>query len=102
VSKKIVKQIWFSFDFRYNPRTNEKLSTMYNIHLDRIEVIKVDLWYSNDRKFATDCGVSYPTYLAVRKTQTSWSKFLNGINALLVKNKQKPKKNSYFIKDFSE
>lgn len=71
----------------------------YPIHLNKIETIKKDLWYSNDKKFANDCGVSYPTYLAIRSENTSGMKFLNGLNKLLVRNNLEPQKITSFIKD---
>ena len=71
----------------------------YPINFSRIESIKMDLGYSNDKKFAIDCGITYPTFMTIKKQETAWIKFINGLNALLVKNKMKPKKNTYFIKD---
>lgn len=84
-------------------KTNQLFMTSYSsrqkIILDRIEEVKIDLGYTNDKVFAKDCGVSYPTLLAIRETHTAGVKFLNGINALLVKNKKKAKGNKYFIQD---
>lgn len=74
-------------------------SSKQKIILDRIEDVKIELGYSNDKIFAKDCGVSYPTLLAIRETHTAGVKFLNGINALIAKNKKKPKGNKYFIAD---
>jgi len=74
-------------------------SSKQKIIIERIEEVKIDLGYTNDKVFAKDCGVSYPTLLSIRETHTAWVRFLNGINALLVKNKKKAKGNKYFISD---
>jgi len=52
-------------------------SSKQKIILERIEDVKIELGYSNDKIFAKDCGVSYPTLLAIRETHTAGVKFLN-------------------------
>lgn len=73
-----------------------------SVHFNRIQQIKTDLGYSNDRKFAKDIGKSYVTFLKSRDTEKCSIEFLNWVNALLVRNGKKPKKNSFFIKEFDE
>lgn len=71
----------------------------YPINFTKIEDIKIQLWYSNDRKFANDCGISYPTYLETKKTKTSGMKFINWINKLLTYLNYENKTVVYFLQD---
>lgn len=72
---------------------------MRNLKVDfnKIEEIKISLGYSSQQKFAEDCWVKNPTYLAVKETGTSGIKFLNWLNALLKKNGRKELWIDYFI-----
>jgi len=46
-------------------------SSKQKIIIERIEEVKIDLGYTNDKVFAKDCGVSYPTLLSIRETHTA-------------------------------
>jgi len=60
-------------------------SQKHPIIFERIEDIKIELGFTSDTTFAHECGVTYPTYLAVKKSKKAGVHFLNGINALLIK-----------------
>lgn len=71
---------------------------MHKIPVDfkKIEDIRISLWYSNAGKFAKDCTITHPTYLAVKKTHTSGLKFLLWIDSLLVSKWRDPVWIDYF------
>lgn len=77
------------------------MSKLYNqkISVDTKKIEDIRYWYgySDAVLFAKDCGVSYPTYLDVKKTKTSWLKFLKGLIKLVKEKENKDVTLSYFF-----
>lgn len=69
------------------------------VDLRKIELIRIDLGYNNAGLFARDCGVTYPTYLAIQKSGESGIKFLLGINNLLEKRSKETFPITYFLQN---
>ena len=77
------------------------MEKLYNqkipVNIKKIEEFRFWYWYSDAVFFAKDCDVSYPTYLEVKKTWTSWLKFLKWIIKLVKEKENKDITISYFF-----
>lgn len=69
------------------------------VNFKKIEDIQMELKYKNAQQFALDCWVTYPTYLAVKKTKTSGMKFLIGLDTLVAKEKGKENGLPFYLAD---
>lgn len=76
----------------------QKQTYRYPVDRSKIEAVKIELWYSNQAKFAEDCGVKAPTFITIMKSGMSGMKFLRGISELTKKCK-KQRSHTYFISD---
>lgn len=76
----------------------KKYEQKTEINFKKIEEIRFWLGYSDVTTFAKDCGITYPTYLAVKVTGSSGLKFLKWLIKLVKEKENKDLTISYFFK----